>query len=121
MRASFEKIPTEANTSWTLLNRRLPEAIPFEWHHHPEYELTLTLNSRGHRYISNDVALYDDGDLVLVGPNVPHSWSSAELIDPTKPHIALVIWFSEAWADSLVQLFPEMGSTRALLAAAHRR
>ena len=118
MRASFEKIPTEANTSWTLLNRRLAQAIPFEWHHHPEYELTLTLNSRGHRYISNDVALYDDGDLVLVGPNVPHSWSSAETIDPAKPHIALVIWFSEAWADSLVKLFPEMAATRALLTAA---
>lgn len=120
MRASFEKIPTEASTSWTLLNRRLPEAIPFEWHHHPEYELTLTLNSRGHRYISNDVALYDDGDLVLVGPNVPHSWSSADRIDPAKPHVALVIWFSQAWAESLVQLFPEMASTRTLLAAAQQ-
>ncbi|NWC90610.1 helix-turn-helix transcriptional regulator [Pseudomonas reactans] len=120
MRASFEKIPTEAATSWTLLNRRLPEAIPFEWHHHPEYELTLTLNSRGHRYISNDVALYDDGDLVLVGPNVPHSWSSVERIDLAKPHVALVIWFSEAWAESLVQLFPEMTSTRTLLAAAQQ-
>ena len=118
MRPSFEKVLTEVNTSWTLLNRRLPDAIPFEWHHHPEYELTLTLNSRGHRYISNDVALYDDGDLVLVGPNVPHSWSSAERIDLAKPHIALVIWFSEAWADSLVKLFPEMGPIRPLLVAA---
>lgn len=117
MRASFEKVPSEATTSWTLLNRRLPEAIPFEWHHHPEYELTLTLNSRGHRYIGTDVAPYEDGDLVLVGPNVPHSWSSVERVDPSKPHVALVIWFSEAWADSLVQLFPEMASIRALLAA----
>lgn len=64
------------------------------------------------------MALYDDGDLVLVGPNVPHSWSSVERIDATQPHVALVIWFSEAWAQSLVQLFPEMAPTRALLAAA---
>jgi AraC-like DNA-binding protein len=118
MKASFEKIPTQANASWTLLNRRLSDAIPFEWHHHPEYELTLTLNSRGHRYISSDVARYDDGDLVLVGPNIPHSWSSAELIREGQPHIALVIWFSEAWAESLVSLFPEMASIRALLVAA---
>ncbi|MFJ2682201.1 helix-turn-helix domain-containing protein [Pseudomonas sp. NPDC087342] len=118
MKASFEKVPTQANASWTLLNRRLADAIPFEWHHHPEYELTLTLNSRGHRYISSDVAPYDDGDLVLVGPNVPHSWSSAELIRPGQPHIALVIWFSEAWAESLVNLFPEMASIRSLLIAA---
>ena len=118
MKPNFEKIPTEANTSWTLLNRRLADAIPFEWHHHPEYELTLTLNSRGHRYIGSDVALYDDGDLILVGPNVPHSWSSAEVIDSAQPHIALVIWFSQSWADSLMQLFPEMGQIRSLLAAA---
>ena len=118
MKPSFEQVPPSTNASWTLLNRRLAGAIPFEWHHHPEYELTLTLNSRGHRYISNDVVPYDDGDLVLVGPNVPHSWSSVERIDPAKPHIALVIWFSEAWADSLVRLFPEMGPIGPLLAAA---
>lgn len=100
-----------------MLNRRLPDEIPFEWHHHPEFELTLTLNSRGHRYVSNDVCRYDDGDLVLVGPNVPHSWCSAELIDPAEPHIALVIWFSEEWANSLVTLFPEMAKLRTLLAA----
>nr|WP_283099754.1 AraC family transcriptional regulator [Pseudomonas sp. MWU12-2037] len=62
--------------------------------------------------------MYDDGDLVLIGPNVPHSWSSAELIDPTGPHIALVIWFSEAWVQALVKLCPEMGAVRALLVAA---
>jgi hypothetical protein len=44
------------------------------------------------------VARYDDGDLVLLGPNVPHSWSSAERIDPAQPHVALVVWFSQAWA-----------------------
>ncbi|MCP1507704.1 AraC-like DNA-binding protein [Pseudomonas marginalis] len=118
MKPSFEQVPTDANTSWTLLNRRLADAIPFEWHHHPEYELTLTLNSRGHRYISNDVALYEDCDLVLVGPNVPHSWSSVERIDPAKPYIALVIWFSDVWAESLVKLCPEMGAIRTILSAA---
>lgn len=106
MKPSFEKIPTPVDASWSMLNRRLPDDIPFEWHHHPEYELTLTLNSRGHRYVSSDVRLYDDGDLVLLGPNVPHSWCSAERIDPDQPHVALVIWFSQAWAQSLVSLFP---------------
>jgi AraC-like DNA-binding protein len=117
MKPSFEKVPTQPSASWTMLNRRLPDAIPFEWHHHPEYELTLTLNSRGHRYVSNDVSRYDDGDLVLVGPDVPHSWCSAERIKSDEPHIALVIWFSEEWAKSLVALFPEMTKLRTLLSA----
>ena len=118
MKPHFEKVPTSVDASWSMLNRRLPDDIPFEWHHHPEYELTLTLNSRGHRYVSSDVRLYDDGDLVLLGPNVPHSWCSGQLIDPAKPHVALVIWFSQAWADSLVALFPEMVSLQALLTSA---
>lgn len=118
MKPSYEKVPTVPTASWTLLNRRLQDEIPFEWHHHPEYELTLTLNSRGHRYIGSDVQLYDDCDLTLVGPNVPHSWCSAELIEENKPHHALVIWFSEAWATSLVSLFPEMSQIGNLLAAA---
>ncbi|WMJ02180.1 AraC family transcriptional regulator [Pseudomonas chlororaphis subsp. aurantiaca] len=118
MKPSFEQIPTTATASWSMLDRRLPEAIPFEWHHHPEYELTLTLNSRGQRYISGDVRAYDDCDLVLLGPNVPHSWSSQQRIDPRQPHVALVIWFSEAWATSLVELFPEMAGLRPMLAAA---
>lgn len=98
MKPSFEKVSTPVDASWSMLNRRLADDIPFEWHHHPEYELTLTLNSRGHRYVSSDVRLYEDGDLVLLGPNVPHSWCSAERIDPDQPHVALVIWFSQAWA-----------------------
>ncbi|OLF54524.1 helix-turn-helix domain-containing protein [Pseudomonas chlororaphis] len=118
MKPSFEQIPTAANASWSMLDRRLPEAIPFEWHHHPEYELTLTLNSRGQRYVSGDVRAYDDVDLVLIGPNVPHSWSSQQRLDPGQPHVALVIWFSEAWATSLTGLFPEMAGLRPLLAAA---
>lgn len=118
MKPSFEKVPTAANASWTLLHRRLNDEIPFEWHHHPEYELTLTLNSRGHRYIGSDVQPYDDCDLTLVGPNVPHSWCSAEGVDPGQPHVAFVIWFSEAWAQSLMGLFPELGRLRNLLAAA---
>jgi len=118
MKPNYEKVPTVPTASWTLLNRRLQDEIPFEWHHHPEYELTLTLNSRGHRYIGSDVQRYDDCDLTLVGPNVPHSWCSAELIEEKMPHVALVIWFSEAWATSLVSLFPELGQIGNLLTAA---
>ena len=84
-----------------MLNRRLDDAIPFEWHHHPEFELTLTLNSRGQRFIGNNVANYEPGDLVLIGPNLPHSWASREKIDDGQPHIALVFWFRREWIEAL--------------------
>lgn len=118
MRATLETIVPDDGASWTLLNRRLDDGIPFEWHHHPEYELTLTLNSRGHRYIGSDVDDYDDGDLVLIGPGVPHSWSSRYRIDPDHPHVALVVWFRAEWVAGLLGLFPELRLLKPLLIAA---
>ena len=94
MRPLFEKVTVPAGASWSLLDRRLDDGIPFQWHYHPEFELTLTLNSRGQRYIGDSIESYDDGDLVLLGPNLPHTWNSADKIDPRRPHHALVMWFT---------------------------
>lgn len=80
-----------------MLNRRLDDRIPFQWHHHPEFELTLTLNSIGQRFIGDHSGEYGDGDLVLVGPNLPHSWASRAKIEDHTPHIALVLWFHREW------------------------
>ena len=82
MRPLFEKVTVPPGASWALLDRRLDDGIPFQWHYHPEFELTLTLNSRGQRYIGDSIAPYGDGDLVLLGPNLPHTWNSAEKVDP---------------------------------------
>jgi AraC-like DNA-binding protein len=120
MRPLFEKVTVPDGASWALLNRRLDDGIPFLWHYHPEFELTLTLNSRGQRYIGDDVSNYDDGDLVLLGPNLPHTWCSAEKINSRQPHIALVMWFTEAWGESITGSLTELKPLAALLSHAGR-
>src|SRR5580700_7167180 len=75
MKPYLEHIPAAKDGSWTLFDRLLP-AIPFEWHYNSEYELTLTLNSRGQRFVGDSVSAYEDGDLVLIGPKIPHTWCS---------------------------------------------
>jgi AraC-like DNA-binding protein len=114
----FETVTPEPGASWAFLDRRLADGIPFQWHHHPEYELTLTLNSRGHRYVGDDVGAYDEGDLVLIGPGIPHSWHSREAIDPARPHVALVAWFTRDWVSQLTTTFPEMAHLSGMLARA---
>lgn len=120
MKPFFETVTPEPGASWAFLDRRLQDGIPFEWHHHPEYELTLTLNSRGYRYVGDDVEPYGDRDLVLVGPGIPHSWCSNEAIDPAAPHVALVAWFTRDWATGLTGLLPELRRLGGLLARAER-
>jgi len=120
MRPLFEKVTVPEGASWALLDRKLDDGIPFQWHYHPEFELTLTLNSRGQRYIGDSVSTYDDGDLVLLGPNLPHTWCSAEKIGPREPHHAIVMWFTEAWRKSLTATLAEMRIVEPLLARAGR-
>ena len=115
MKPFLERLRPEPGASWAMLNRRLDDEIPFQWHHHPEYELTLTLNSRGERFIGDHIGAYDDGDLVLVGPNLPHTWRSSSKLDEAQPHKALVMWFLPAWADALSNSFVELEGIRAML------
>lgn len=106
--------------SWALLNRRLEGGIPFQWHHHREFELTLTLNSEGQRFVADHIGRYGDGDLVLLGPNVPHTWASHGQPDTGQPHVALVMWFRAQWAADLLAAAPELAVLRPMLTRAGR-
>ncbi len=102
-----------------LFNRQL-KSIPFEWHYNSEYELTLTLNSRGQRFIGDNVSSYDHGDLVLIGPKIPHTWCSSQDVCPRKMHQALVLWFSDAFVTGIVEPHIEFRPILKLLAKASR-
>lgn len=116
MKPLLEKVAPKGDASWAMLDRRLEDGLPFQWHHHPEYELTLTLNSHGQRFIGDHIGTYGDGDLVLIGPNLPHTWASADRIDPGRPHTALVMWFLPDWAAPLGRVFTELRGVADMLA-----
>jgi AraC-like DNA-binding protein len=119
MQPWFESVAIPPDRCWVLFDRQLPE-FPFNWHYHPEFELTLTLNSRGMRFVGDHVARYDDGDLVLLGPNLPHAWQSEALVAPGGVHRAIVCWFTRDWIEALMALVPEMRVLRRMLAEAGR-
>ena len=64
----------------TLQNRRLnilekeKPCLDSEWHYHAEYELIYITKSFGIRFVGDDVSPFNPGDLVLVGPSLPHLW-----------------------------------------------
>ena len=114
MKPQFEFVTIPEGCSIRVLNRRIPE-IPFEWHHHPECELTLTLNSRGWRFVADHIGGYTSHDLVLIPSEMPHTWASTKAIDDANPHVAIVIWFTETWALQIADACPEYASLRKLL------
>ncbi|MFL9866081.1 helix-turn-helix domain-containing protein [Paraburkholderia fungorum] len=114
MKPAYEHVEFGKDCSLRVYHRRLPR-IPFEWHRHPEYELTLTMNSHGKRYIGDSVSNYEADDLVLVPPDLPHTWASNRSIDSSSPQVAIVIWFDGDWARRMADCCPEYEPLRKLL------
>jgi AraC-like DNA-binding protein len=42
------------------------------WHHHPEIELVFVNGGSGKRKIGSHISYYNNGDLILIGSNLPH-------------------------------------------------
>jgi AraC-like DNA-binding protein len=68
------------------------------WHYHPEIELTLITKGRGTRFVGNSILPYKDGDLVLLGKNLPHHWVSSDL---NQEESAIVIQFPSSLFSSI--------------------
>ena len=87
------------------------------WHFHPEFELIAILAGSGLRLIGDDVGVFAAGEVLLLGPDLPHSWTSAS--SPSEPARAAVIHFSSD-ATRLLEALPGSTSVLDLFQAAGR-
>jgi AraC-like DNA-binding protein len=108
IKASFEDIDSKKGSNAYLAYRYSVPLFPFQWHYHPEYELTLILEGSGIRMVGDSHEPFLPGDLVLLGPNLPHTWVSE------STSTAVVIQFSEAFMAPFLQ-YPECDRIRKLL------
>ena len=115
VQARIEKLVAQPAASFIVKTRREP-AFGFYWHFHPEYQLTLVRRGRGRRFVGDDVASFEPGDLVLTGPNLPHMWCSrGGPSPPARPHEAIIIQFPESVFGGRFLDLPELAPIRRLL------
>lgn len=110
MKAQQEKLTLEPTYSFVLQKDVYPY-YPTPWHYHPEYELVLVVKSTGKRTIGDHVERFSDGDLLFIGPNLPHSYQNDPIyyqnIDALTAE-AIVIHFNEDFLGKDFFNLPEM-------------
>lgn len=91
------------------------DAFRGDRHRHRQIELTWIEAGVGTRFVGDAVEPFGPGDLVLLGPNVPHGWVSATRRGQPRVAATVVQFVPELLADPLL---PELARVAPLVARA---
>lgn len=73
LKATFEVIEPAFGTSFSYSKYVQKANIKAHlWHYHPEVELVFVNGGTGKRQIGSHISYYTEGDLILIGSNLPH-------------------------------------------------
>jgi len=110
---AFEAIKPNIGSSFTSLKFQRNENIKSHvWHYHPEVELIFVCKGSGKRQIGSNISYFSDGDLVLIGSNLPHCGLTNE---NTNNDYEMVIQFKPDFLGENIWETPEMQRISALL------
>jgi len=67
------EIAPKINSLFSVMERK-ESFFSAPLHVHPEYELVFIKESFGKRIVGNQIERFEAGDMVLIGPSLPHIW-----------------------------------------------
>ena len=113
----FEKI--HVPDKHTFISRKLPLKRDDNIHSHKNFELNFIASGAGRRIVGDNISRFERGDLVLMGPNLPHCWEVLDFEKHAEPS-CIVTHFSEDIANSDFFNMPELEKVVDLLKQSER-
>ena len=94
MKVIIEHISPDENSSFKVFHiKDIPiSELNWNYHYHPEIEIVCVLKGKGTRHVGYHKSHFEDGALVMIGSNIPHSGLG---LNATDPHEEIVILFKE--------------------------
>lgn len=90
-------------------------------HYHPEFEIALILESSGTQFIGDSISRYEPGDVILIGPNLPHCWfNDASNSNNERYSQMLVLQFEASLISDAVLSSPAVCHLKTMLDTANR-
>jgi AraC-like DNA-binding protein len=119
MQPDLELVAVRRDESFKVWSHGYPYRT-VRWHFHPEYEIHLIVATIGKMFVGDHISSFVPGNLVLLGPNLPHNWVSEVPEGETIAQRNLVLQFGQEFVSSCMGSFPEWRQVEALLADSRR-
>ncbi|MDX1365602.1 AraC family transcriptional regulator [Arenibacter latericius] len=94
-------------TKHSFISRKLPLASNARIHSHKNFELNFITSGSGRRIVGDNISGFEKGDLVLLGPNLPHCWEVLD-VEKGRDPFCIVTHFSEDIINSDFFKMPEL-------------
>lgn len=114
LKLSLKTIEVNPNESFYIQRQSAP-CWDGNWHYHEEYELIYLIEGQGIRLVGDNISRFNSGELVLLGPWLPHLWRNGDV--DSEPHSVdrIIIKFKNSFAGQELFLLPELQSITQLL------
>ena len=117
MRKAFHKSAVPESRSFELQELREKHFDPL-WHAHSEYQLFTVLAGTGTRFIGDTIHSFKPGELILIGPHIPHLWRSDPVYldkQNTRNTHGIVLYLRDDFLGKEMMAKDEFSSFRKLL------
>lgn len=122
MRPQLLKVSKAPRHSFSVRQDIVPY-INNRWHYHPEIELIHFKKGEGAQFIGDNIKRFKPGDIVLIGPQLPHYWRFDDTYfeegSRLQADVRVVHFAENFWGDQFLQL-PENVNIKGVLEKARR-
>ncbi|HTE00429.1 MAG TPA: helix-turn-helix domain-containing protein [Mucilaginibacter sp.] len=120
MKPQLLKVPQKPLSSFNVRQDKVPH-VNNKWHYHIEAELIHFKQGNGTQFIGDHIQHFKDGDVVLVGSNLPHYWRFDDLYfkNSAETDIRVAHFCEDFWGAHFINL-PENNGIRSMLEKAKR-
>jgi AraC-like DNA-binding protein len=116
-RALYQKLPLTRGNSF-VIDRYISPYFETPWHFHEEYELVYCETGFGKKFIGNSFSEYYEGEMALIGKNVPHLYKADDSFYDEEAIIkpsSLVVQFLEDFLGKTFFSTSEMSEMKQVL------
>ena len=93
------------------------------WHYHQAYELSFITEGSGKRIIGDSTETFNPGDLIFIGPRIPHVWISEDpkrVMHTGRTLESVYMLFNQEILPSSLLSLPEMAHVKKALQFSER-